>query len=63
MVPWKESLKPTEIQKVASYVLSLQGTNPADGKPAEGDEWVEDEVKTETATEVIETVIDSTKTE
>lgn len=62
MVPWKESLKPTEIQKVASYVLSLQGTNPADGKPAEGDEWVEDEVKTETATEVIETVIDSTKT-
>lgn len=66
MVPWKESLKPTEIQKVASYVLSLQDTNPVDGKPAEGEEWVEEGVKTqdkEALTEVVETIVDSTKTE
>lgn len=65
MVPWKESLKPTEIQKVASYVLSLQGSNPKDGKPAEGDEWVEEGAapSTEATTEVVETVVDSTKTE
>lgn len=63
MVPWKESLKPTEIQKVASYVLSLQGSNPTDGKPAEGDEWKEDEIATDTVVEVTDTVIDSTKTE
>lgn len=41
MVAWKESLKPTEIQKVASYVLSLQGSNPAGGKAPEGDVWNE----------------------
>lgn len=65
MVPWKESLKPTEIQKVASYVLSLQGSNPKDGKPAEGDEWVEEGAAplTEATTEVVETVVNSTKTE
>lgn len=42
MVAWKAILKPTEIQQVASYVLSLHGTNPADAKAAEGDVWVED---------------------
>ena len=41
MVAWKESLKPTEIQKVASYVLSFQGTKPAEGKAPEGDVWKE----------------------
>lgn len=61
MVPWKESLKPTEIQKVASYVLSLQGTNPEGGKDPEGDKWVEEETPKEDV--VTETVIDSLKTE
>ena len=42
MVAWKGTLKPSEIQQVASYVLSLQGTNPKDAKPAEGDVWVDD---------------------
>ncbi len=54
MVAWKESLKPTEIQKVASYVLSLQGTNPAGAKAPEGDEWSEDgAAKPAAATEVV----------
>lgn len=41
MVPWKESIKPSDIQKIASYVLSLQGTNPKDPKPTEPEakEW------------------------
>ena len=42
MVAWKGTLKPSEIQQVASYVLSLQGTNPKDAKPAEGDVWVDE---------------------
>lgn len=42
MVAWKESLKPTEIQKVASYVMSLHGTKPAGGKAPEGEIWKED---------------------
>lgn len=42
MVAWKQSLKPSEIQQVASYVMSLSGTNPADGKAPEGDIWSDD---------------------
>ena len=42
MVSWKTMLKPTEIQQVASYVLSLQGSNPADGKAPEGEIWKDD---------------------
>ncbi len=51
MVAWKTMLKPTEIHQVASYVLSLQGTNPADGKAAEGEVWKE-VATTEKSTEV-----------
>ncbi|MGL2967151.1 cbb3-type cytochrome c oxidase N-terminal domain-containing protein [Flavobacterium sp. XGLA_31] len=44
MVSWKATIKPSDIQKVASYVLSLQGSNPKDPKPteAEAKEWKED---------------------
>ena len=47
MVAWKASIKPSDIQKVASYVLSLQGTNPKDAKPTEleAKEWVEEAIK------------------
>lgn len=59
MVAWKNTLKPTDIQKIASYVLSLQGSKPAGGKPAEGEKWVEDAApKADAAV----TATDSTKT-
>lgn len=61
MVSWKATIKPSDLQKVASYVLSLQGTNPPDAKPAEGDIWVDENApKTETIKD--STVTDSTKT-
>ncbi|MDO4729058.1 MAG: cbb3-type cytochrome c oxidase N-terminal domain-containing protein [Bacteroidota bacterium] len=41
MIPWKSQLEPTQIQQVASYVLSLQGTKPANPKAPEGDIWKE----------------------
>jgi cytochrome c oxidase cbb3-type subunit III len=41
MISWKGTLKPKEIQKVSSYVLSLQGSNPKDPKAPDGDVWVE----------------------
>jgi cytochrome c oxidase cbb3-type subunit 3 len=56
MVAWKESLKPTEIQKVASYVLSLQGTKPAAGKAPEGDVWKEEGTITTAKVEVVNTI-------
>lgn len=63
MISWKDQLKPTEMQKVASYVLSLQGTNPKDPKPTEPEAVLykadgvvaSEEAKTET-------VVDSTTT-
>lgn len=42
MVAWGGNLKPSEIQQVASYVLSLQGTNPKDAKAPDGDVWKEE---------------------
>jgi cytochrome c oxidase cbb3-type subunit III len=41
MIAWKSTLKPTEIQQVSSYILSLQGTTPANPKAPEGDLWTE----------------------
>ncbi len=37
MVAWKQTLKPSERQQVASYVISLYGTTPANPKEAQGD--------------------------
>ncbi len=34
-------LNPKMIQEVASYVISLQGTNPPGGKPPEGNKYEE----------------------
>ncbi|MDX2283134.1 MAG: cbb3-type cytochrome c oxidase N-terminal domain-containing protein [Bacteroidia bacterium] len=36
MIPWEGTLKPQQIQQVASYILSLQGTNPPNPKAPEG---------------------------
>lgn len=57
MVAWNKNLKPTEIQNVASYVLSLQGTKPAGAKAAEGEVWKE----TADVAPVATTIVDSTK--
>lgn len=42
MISWKGTLKPKEIQKVTSYILSLQGSNPKDPKAPDGEVWVDD---------------------
>lgn len=39
MISWKSQLKPLEIAQVASYVLTLQGTTPANPKEPQGDLW------------------------
>ena len=40
MISWSAQLRASDIQKVASYILSLQGTNPQNGKAPQGDLWV-----------------------
>lgn len=37
MISWQTQLKPASMQKVASYILTLQGTNPPNQKKAEGE--------------------------
>ena len=41
MISWKGTLKPKQMQEVASYILSLKGTNPKDPKAPEGEVWVD----------------------
>ena len=49
MIAWKTDLKPSEIAQVASYVLSLHGTHPADAKEPQGDLWVDENAPIEEA--------------
>lgn len=46
MIAWKGTLKPKEIQRVASYIISLKGSNPKDPKAPEGDVYVEEKAAT-----------------
>ncbi len=41
MIAWKGTLKPKEIQAVASYVISLRGSDPKDPKAPDGEIWVD----------------------
>jgi cytochrome c oxidase cbb3-type subunit 3 len=42
MIAWSAQLTPSDIQKVASYILTLQGTNPPNPKEAQGELWQEE---------------------
>lgn len=37
MIPWDKTLTAEQIRQVASYIVSLQGTNPPNAKAPEGD--------------------------
>lgn len=41
MVAWDKILKPIDVAKVSSYIISLQGTTPANPKQPEGEIWKE----------------------
>lgn len=62
MVAWKQSLKPAEIAQVASYVLTMGGTTPANPKAAEGEIWIDPDAPEEEGSEEVpmEQVSDST---
>lgn len=42
MIAWSAQLKPVDMQKVASYILTLQGTNPPNPKAPQGEIWKEE---------------------
>jgi cytochrome c oxidase cbb3-type subunit 3 len=45
MISWKSDLKPLEMAQVASYVLTFQGTTPAEPKVSEGDVWTPEPIE------------------
>jgi len=63
MVSWKATIKPSDIQKVASYVLSLQGSNPKDPKPTEPEakKWVDENAPKDAAKPATDTTKVATK--
>lgn len=58
MISWKAQLTPIAIQEVASYILSLQGSNPVGAKPPQGDKWV---AVVDTTLKAGTSVVDSSK--
>lgn len=56
MISWKDQLTPPQMQQVSSYILTLQGTTPPNGKEPQGEIWEEEK------TDEIEQPSDSTKT-
>ncbi|MBC2838655.1 cbb3-type cytochrome c oxidase N-terminal domain-containing protein [Robiginitalea sp. SC105] len=59
MVAWKTNLKPSEIAQVASYVISMHGTNPPDAKAPEGELYVDPDAPVD----AVEVATDSTGVE
>ncbi|MBL4662392.1 MAG: c-type cytochrome [Flavobacteriaceae bacterium] len=63
MISWRAEFKPSEIAQVGSYLLTFQGTTPAEPKAPEGDVWVDDSevpkesVNTEVKVEQTDTII------
>ncbi|WP_026998815.1 cbb3-type cytochrome c oxidase N-terminal domain-containing protein [Eisenibacter elegans] len=39
MIAWEKKLKPDEMQAIASYILTLQGTNPPNAKDPQGEKY------------------------
>jgi cytochrome c oxidase cbb3-type subunit III len=52
MIAWQTQLNPESMQKVASYILTLQGTKPANPKDPQGEEWKEEVVAVSDSTTV-----------
>ncbi len=64
MISWKEQLNPQQMAQVASYILTLKGTNPPDAKEKQGTLYVPDTVTTadSTAAKVMQPDTTATKT-
>ncbi len=62
MIAWKNDLKPAEMAQVASYILTFQGTTPANPKIAEGEIWKDESVSNDNANSEVEASIKDTDT-
>lgn len=68
MISWQQQLKPKQMQEIASYIVTMQGTDPENAKEPQGELWVEESgaeqpVADSTATTEEPTPADSTAIE
>lgn len=68
MQSWQAQYSPSEMQLLASYVKSLRGTNPPNGKEKQGDLYVEEGAapvvdSTATDSSAVAAIVDSAKVE
>ncbi len=61
MISWKTQLSPKQIQKVSSFILTLQGTSPQGAKEPQGDKWIEQSKTDSTTTASADTTTGLTK--
>ncbi|MCB9447287.1 MAG: c-type cytochrome [Flavobacteriales bacterium] len=62
MISWESQLSAANIHEVASYVWSLQGSNPPDAKAPEGDPWSEQDVVQDAPADTTAVPSDTTNT-
>jgi len=60
MISWKSELSPGEMAQVGSYLLTLEGTTPAEPKAPEGEIWMDPDAPQQ---ELPEQVVDTSATQ
>jgi cytochrome c oxidase cbb3-type subunit III len=45
MIPWQNQLRATDMQKIASYILTFEGTNPPNAKEPQGEKYSSEELQ------------------
>ena len=50
MQAWEKQFSPKQIQNIASYIITLRGTKPANGKASQGEVWTSPSVSDSTVT-------------
>ncbi len=61
MISWQTLLNPKQMQEVGSYIISLRGSNPPNGKPPEGNLYVDSLKTTDSSKTKTKAPGDSTK--
>jgi cytochrome c oxidase cbb3-type subunit 3 len=60
MIAWQGQLNPEAMQKVSSYVMTLQGTKPANAKEPQGEVWIDIVVPSDSLS-TVKAVLDTSK--
>jgi cytochrome c oxidase cbb3-type subunit 3 len=61
MIAWQSQLNPEAMQKVSSYIMTLQGTKPANAKAPQGEVWTEVAAAPADTNATASSVVDTTK--